>query len=151
MSSFFFNRGKYLLLEAFFRDAGAPTNFYVHLVTDDTPPTVDHNTLGDLDEVPQANGYTPYQLDRNATDFDVLNEDDANDLAEIEVKDISWTASGGSIPSTGNDARWAVLTDDNVTESSRQLIFCWDLSAGRSVSDGQVLTFEGLTMRAEEP
>lgn len=146
------NKGKMSILDAYFRNNGAPTNFYVALCTDANTPDADTNTLGDLTEIAAGNGYTTggYQLSRNGTDFDTLNEDDANDRGDIQIKDVAWTASGGSIPGSGSGARYAVLTDDNGTVASREVYAYWDLTSARSVSDGQTLTLQDLELRINE-
>lgn len=146
------NKGKFSILDAYFRNTGAPTNFYVALVTSATAPTADTNTLSDLTEIAAGNGYTSggYSLTRNSTDFDVLTEDDTNDRGLIQIKDIAWTASGGSIPDSGSGARYAVLTDDNGTVGSREVYAYWDLAADQSVSDGQTLTLVDLELRGNE-
>jgi hypothetical protein len=147
------NRGKYWTLDWVFRGASLPTNMYVALVTSAVAPTADINTLGQLTEIAVGNGYTTggYSLDLNGTDFDVLTEDDANDRADMQIKDVTWTASGGQIPDTGNGARYAVLTDDNGTVGSRIVIGWWNLTSDRSVSDGQNLTLQDLELRLQEP
>jgi len=146
------NKGKMSILDAYFRANGAPTNFYIALVTSATAPGPDTNVLGDLTEITAGNGYTSggYQLSKNSTDFDTLNEDDTNDRGDIQVKDVVWTASGGSIPSAGSGARYAVLTDDNGTIANREIIAYWDLSSDRQVSDGQSLTLQDLELRLTE-
>lgn len=146
------NKGKYRTLEAYLRGGTIPTNFYVVLVTSATAPDADTNTLSDLTQIATGNGYTDggYQLTPNATDFDTLTEDDSNDKALIQIKDVSWTASGGTIPSTGDGARYAVLTDDNGTVSSREVLFYWDLSSDKSVVDGQTLTLKNLEIDVTE-
>ena len=146
------NKGKYSLLNWVFRNATEVTNFYIALVTSAVAPTVDINTLGELTEIAAGNGYTTggYQLTPGATDFDVINEDDTNDLAKIQVKDVVWTASGGPIPASGNGARYAVLTDDNATVGSRLVLGWWDLTSDRSVSSGQTLTLQDIEMRLTE-
>lgn len=146
------NKGKMSILDAYFRATGAPTNFYVALVTSATAPTSDTNLMSDLTEIAAGNGYTTggYQLTKNSTDFDVINEDDTNDRGDIQIKDIVWTASGGSIPDSGSGARYAVLTDDNGTIANREIYCYWDLSSDRSVSDGQTLTLQNCEMRLTE-
>ena len=146
------NRGKYKVLDWVFRNATEVTNFYVALVTSATAPTCDTNLMSDLTEIAAGNGYTSggYQLTPNSTDFDVINEDDTNDLAKIQIKDVVWTASGGSIPDSGNGARYAVLTDDNATVANRIIIAYWDLTSDRSVSDGQSLTLQDCELRLTE-
>lgn len=146
------NKGKMSILDAYFRNNGAPTNFYVALVTSATAPTQDTDTLGQMTEITAGNGYVTggYSLTPGATDFDVLNEDDTNDRGDIQVKDVVWNASGGPIPSAGNGARYAVLTDDNGTVGSREVYAYWDLTSDRSVSDGQSLTLQNLELRLTE-
>jgi len=146
------NRGKYKMLDWVFRNTTEVTNFYVALVTSAVAPTCDTNTLSELTEIADTNGYTTggYQITPGATDFDVINEDDTNDLAKIQLKDIVWMASGGSIPASGSGARYAVLTDDNATVGSRIIIAYWNLVSDRSVSDGQALTLQDCELRLTE-
>ena len=89
------NKGKMSILDAYFRNNGAPTNFYVALVTSATAPDADTDTMGDVTEISAGNGYTSggYQLSKNSTDFDTLTEDDTNDRGLVQVKDVVWTAS----------------------------------------------------------
>ena len=147
------NRGKYKFLEWVLRGATLPTNFYIALVTSAVAPGADINTFGELTEIAAGYGYTTggYQLARNSTDFDVINEDDTNDLAKIQLKDIVWTASGGPIPASGSGARYAVLLDDNAVVASRIVIKYWDLVSDRTVSDGQSLTLQDCEARITEP
>jgi hypothetical protein len=146
------NKGKYKVLGWALRAETPPTNLYLALVTSATAPSADLNTLGQLTEIAAGNGYTTggYQLTRNATDFDTWTETDASDLALVALKDIVWTASSGSIPASGGGARYAVLTDDNVTVGSREVYFYFDLVSDRTVSDGQTLTLQDCTIRATE-
>lgn len=140
------------ILDAYFRNTGAPTNFYVMLITSASAPTADTNLVSDVTEIAAGNGYTSggFSLTRNSTDFDVLTEDDTNDKGLIQVKDVSWTASGGGIPISGNGARYAVLTDDNVTVSSREIYAYWDLGGDTSINDGATLTLQNLELDLNE-
>jgi hypothetical protein len=145
----FTNRGYKLLLEWAIRQLNTPTNLYIALVTAAVAPTVDINTLGELTEIAAGNGYTAggFQLTPGATDFDVLTEDDANDLAELEVKDVAWTASSGDIPDSGSGFRYAVLTTDEVTVGDRQVIGWWDLVSTRTIADTQSFTLVDAKLR----
>lgn len=145
MASGVTNKGKYQLLNIVYRNATEPTNLYVALCTDAVTPTADTNTFSDLTEVTAGNGYTAggFSLNRDGTDFDVLTEDDTGDQAFIQIKNVAWTASGGDLPSAGA-ARWAILTDDNVTQSAREVYAWWDLVSNRVVSVGQTLTLVDL-------
>lgn len=146
------NRGKMSILDAYFRDAGAPTNFYVMLVTDATAPSADLNTFGELHGIPPGNGYSDggYSLDKGATDFDNLEEDDTSDSGEIQIKDVVWTASGGNLPASGDGARYAVLADDEAVTADREVYCYWDLTSARTVSDTQTLTLADLELQATE-
>lgn len=147
------NRGKFLELGFAYRGTALPTNYFVALVTSAVAPTADTNTFGELTQIAIGNGYVTggISLTPNATDFDVYTEDDGTDIANVQIRDLVWTASGGSIPGSGSGARWAVLTDDNVTVASRQVLAYWDLVSDRTVSTGQTLTLQNLELRATEP
>ena len=144
MASGWTNKGKHHVHNITWRNATEPANYYLALVTSAVAPTADTNTLSQLTEIAAGNGYTTggYQLTRNATDFDVLTEDDSGDAAFVQIKDVVWTASGGNLPASGNGARWAVLTDDNVTVGSREVYAWFDLTSDRTVSTGQTLTLQ---------
>ena len=146
------NKGKYAVLGYAFRADSIPTNFYVLLATSATAPVADTNTVSELTQIAVGNGYTDggYALTPGSTDFDVHTEVDASDWALVQIKDVVWTASGGNIPDTGDGARYAVLTDDNVTISAREIYCYWDLTSDRSVSDGQSLTLQDCEIRIAE-
>jgi len=146
------NRGKKLLIGWGFRGETIPTNFYIGLATSAIPPTNVMNTFSQVTEVAAGNGYATggYSLTPNSTDFDTWTQDDVNNYGILEIKDVVWTASGGTIPASGSGARYALLLDDNVTIGSRQILQFWDLTSDQSVSDGQTLTLVNSTMRLTE-
>jgi hypothetical protein len=146
------NRGKYNLLGVYFRGVSPPANFFVALFDATTAPTADTNIKSELTEIPNGNGYVTggISVARNSTDFDVYTEDDTNDRALIQVKDMVWTASGGPLPLSGTGARYATLTDANATQGSREIIGFFDLTANRSVSVGQNLTLQDLEFRLSD-
>jgi hypothetical protein len=152
MASGMTNKGKTRILNGWFRAQSIPTNIYIALVTSATTPTADTNLMSDLTEIAAGNGYTSggYSLSRNTTDFDTLTEEDTGDYGMVQVKDVSWTASGGSLPASGSGARYAVMTDDNATVANREVIAYFDLSSDRSVSSGQTLTLQNLEIRIAE-
>lgn len=144
----FTNRGLYRIMQAFFRNTSIPTNLYARLVTDAAvADTV--NVASDLTQIAAGNGYTAggMSLTRNATDFDVLTEDDGNHRSYIQLKDLVWTAAGGNLPSSGNGARFMVLTDDNGVDANRDVFCGFDLVAARTISDTQTLTLVNCEMR----
>lgn len=146
------NKGKSWVLDLALRQTAAPTNVYCALFTSAAAPVADTNTFSELTQIATGNGYTTggYQLTNNSTDFDTVTEDDANDRGFCQIKDVVWTASGGPIPASGSGARYACLTDDNVTESARVIYFYWDLVSDRTVSDAQTLTLQDLEIRINE-
>lgn len=146
------NRGKYKNLGYAYRAVTIPTNFYLALWTSATAPDADTNVMSDGTEIAAGNGYTTggYQLTPGATDYDVWTEDDGNDRALLQMKDIVWTASGGNIPASGDGARYAVHTDDNGTVANREVYQYFDLTADRTVSTGQTLTLQNCEMRINE-
>lgn len=148
----FTNKGLYSVLGWVFRADTEPTNLYVALVTSTTAPNDDTNTMSDLTQITTGNGYTDggYSLTAGATDFDTHTEDDTDNYAYVQIKDVVWTAAGGPIPASGSGARYAVLTDDNATVANRLVIFWWDLVSDRSVSSGQTLTLQDLEMQLRQ-
>jgi hypothetical protein len=142
------NRGLKNILAVIFNGASLPANFYVALVTSAAAPTEATNTKSELTEIANGDGYTTggYQLTKNTTDFPTITETDASHLASILIKDVVWTASGGAIPISGDGARYAILTDANATQGSREVWAFWDLSSDRTVSTGQALTLHLLQM-----
>ena len=107
--------------------------------------------MSDLTEIAAGNGYTSggYQLTPNSTDFDTWTEVDASDKATLKIKDVPWTASGGSIPDDEADATYAVLTDDNVTVSSREVYLYWNIT-DFTVKDGAIVQLEDLEIDINE-
>lgn len=146
------NKGKFRMLGRTYQGVALPTNYYVALFTSATSPNADTNLISDLTQITAGNGYTSggISLSKNSTDFDVLTEDDTNDRGLIQIKDLVWTASGGALPSGGSGARYAGLTDDNVTVNSREVYHFFDLSSDRSVSDTQTLTLQNCEIRITE-
>lgn len=143
------NRGKFILFQSFYQDVAEPLNFFVALLGDSVTPNADTNILTDVAEVPAGNGYTAggISVARDVTDFDVITENDAADRVELQIIDMVWTASGGTLPASGTGARWAVLLGPHATPGSREVLVWWDLTSLRQVSDGQTLTLVNLELR----
>jgi len=108
--------------------------------------------LGQLTQITAGNGYTDggFELTPGATDIPTSTQDNSGDKAFVRIKDIAWTASGGTLPSSGDGARWAVLTDDNATVANRQVIAYFDLNANRQIGNTEVLTLQNLTLELTE-
>mgnify|MGYP001308405076 FL=1 len=142
----FTNKGKYRLLETL-RGVSLPSNMYVALCTSAAAPTQDTNTLSEMTQIGTSTGYTSggISLNMDTTDWSIV-EDDTNDDAELTIKDLVWTGSGGTLGA----ARYAVLTDDNGTEADREIWAYWDLGSDQSVSSGQTLTLSGFILKLAE-
>ena len=147
------NRGKFNVLGVTFRDNSIPGSaFAVFLALAADAPTADDNLKTDVSEIAAGNGYTAggINIARNATDWDVHTEDDGADRALIQILDLVWTASGGNLPASGLGARYAILTDQNVTVGSREMWGFWDLVSDRTVSTGQTLTLQNCEIRLND-
>lgn len=149
MAPFMTNRGAKLIFDYVFRGVSLPTNFYAALCTTDTTPTVDTNTLGQLTQVAAGNGYTTggIALSKNTTDFPTNTEDDTNNYATMTIKDLTWTASGGVLPASGNLPAYLVITTDEATVANRQILFVFDAVMTTAVASGQPWTATNSRMR----
>lgn len=149
MASFWTTRGIRRALEVVFQGETPPTSFYVALVKASPAPTRATTVMSSLAEITAGSGYSSggLEITRDSVDFDTLTEDSGNSLVDLELADVSWTATGGSIPASGGGARYAVLLDDTATVANREVWFVWDLQGERNVSVGQALTLRDLTMR----
>lgn len=109
-------------------------------------PGPNTNVLSDLQEIAAGNGYSAggEAVARDATTgFDNLTEDDPNDQAYLQLQNVEWTASGGSIPASGDGIRYPVLVDD-----AANVICFWDLGTYDSVSTGQKFTIQDAEISA---
>ena len=155
MASGWTNRGRLRELEMAFRNeyngsTPAASPFYVALITSASTPDADTNLFSELTEITAGNGYVTggTNIARSAVGFDVLTEDDGNDLAFIQLLNVQFTASGGTIPASGGAARYSILTDDNATIASREVLAFWDLTSGRSIGNGANLNLNDLELAA---
>jgi len=152
----FTNRGKMRMLEMVFRNqfngGNFPNSFYVVLLDNATTISPDTKTMTEVNEIATGNGYNSggIALQRNSTDFDILSEDDIKDTGSVQAKDITWTATGGPIPSSGNPIRYLAITDDNPVVSSREIIAYKDLGEDITISAGGSLTIKDITLTLEE-
>ena len=144
MASGLTNKGKLSLLIWALCGDTIPTNFYIALVSD--TPDAETDLMSDLTEITAGNGYTAggYQITPNHTDWDVRTEDDTGNTGYIQLKDIEWLASGGTIPSADNDATYAVLIDDDATVDNREVYAYWDLGGSIAVTDGNKIKIEDM-------
>ncbi len=147
------NRGRLFELVILFRNAAEPTDFYVALVTDATvPSTTLTKLMSDLTEIAAGNGYTSggIIISRDAAGFDVVIEDDVADVSFAQIKDIAWTAAGGTLPSAGDGASFAVLTDDAGVVANRTVYAFWSLGDARILANGETMTLSDLELRLTE-
>lgn len=142
------NRGKQLIGAGYFGGGTIQTNFYWILFTSAVAPTVDTAVTTGLTEIANGNGYATGGLIKaaNGTNFPFV-QDDTNDRTEADPPDLVWTASGGSLPASGNGARYLGLTTGAEAAGSRQLIAYYDLGSDRSVSVSQTLTLQNPLLR----
>lgn len=154
MASGLTNIGKIRMLEMAFRntqDTAAPSTapFYIALSNSAASLSAATTTYDTATQIVVGNGYSEGGLiiNRDTTDFDVLSIDTASNYGQIQFKDITWTASGGNLPASGDGAYYAVITDDNATIGSRQVYGWIDLSEARSIGNGAQLTLQNISIR----
>ena len=135
-------RGIRRMLGIAFQGDTPPANFYVALIQPTPAPTALTTVLSGLTQVANGNGYVSggIMLNRDAVDFDVLNEDTTGLSVYMQIRDVAWTASGGSIVS----AAYAILTDNNPTMGSREVWAYWPFGAARTVTVGRTLPLSDL-------
>jgi len=143
------DRGKKLLLDYSFEAATVPTTYYLALCTSATTPTKATNVFSELTEIAAGNGYTTGGSGLTAATNFTVTEVDGTVGAKVVADDVTWTASGGNIPASGDGARWAVLMDGNISTSN--IISYFDLVSDRTVSDTQTLTIQAAEIDANEP
>lgn len=144
------NRGVKAMVNTYFRaDAtDTPTTFRMALVTSAVVPTVDTALLSELTQIATGNGYTTVTsgaglaVERSSVGFDTITQDDTNNRAFVQIKDLTWTASG-TFPASGNPARYAVLVDD---EASPQVIAVFDLGNDVTLVNGQPLILQNYSI-----
>lgn len=157
MASGFTNIGKIRLLEMALRDtqdsaAMDTAPLYLALMTSAASLSVETTTFDTATQIVTGNGYTDGGdvVTRDGSDltvWDTLAIDTASAYGYIRLKDMVWTASGGSLPASGNGAYYAVLLDDNATIGSRQ-VYAWiDLTTARSIGSGATLTLQDIEIR----
>lgn len=148
------NRGKLLLLQLALKNTGISAQFYFALMPSGaTSPTVDTNTLSELTELPAGNGYTAGGLAvaRTSGGFPTFTENDTTDIAEVTIADQVWTASGGTLPSSGlGPGTWLLLTDE-ATPGNRQVIAYDTITPVATVSSGQTYTVSGAKISLTPP
>ena len=142
------NRGKKNVL-AFLR-GGTISGMFLALVK--STPTADTNIFSDLTEIATGNGYTAggMAVVLDATDFDTLTEDDGTDEAFVQLKDFTWTASGGTIPSDGNGATYAVLLGPHATPGSREVFAFGSLGGAKVSATNGTFTIQNFELKLTE-
>lgn len=147
----FTTRGLALQFGWVYQRDSMPAHFYFALCTAAAAPTHATKTLSELTEIGAGNGYTTggYQLTPNATDFPTITEDDTRHFADMNTKDILFSAGGGDIPASGAGPLYMVLTTDEGTIGSRQVIWYASFRSARTVLSGQDLNVTGITARIQ--
>ena len=147
------NRLRFNMLNTYFRGETPPAEFYLVLVASSGSPGDDTKTFGELTEIADGNGYTQggVQLTSGSGNFDVLIEDDDNDQAYVQIKDVEWLAVGGSIPSSGNAARCVVLLGPHATPANREVLDWWDFGGDIVAPEGSGILVRNLQTTIRKP
>ena len=146
------NRGKLRILQGFFRESFLQTGFTIVLVTADNIPTVDTNLMSELTEIVAGNGYISggVAISRDVIGFPTELENDAGDLSTITMKDVIFTASGGTLPLSGNGVKFAILADNNATLANREVFAFAEFTTVSILFDTQILSIKNLNFTLKE-
>lgn len=132
------------MLDITFRSATGPTACSVRLLSTMTGSGVgNEDWLGiSSNEVANGNGYTTggETVALSNVGFDVLSDDSANNRQYLQLADVSWTASGGSITAAGA----ALVMTDGGTDKVWAI---FDFSGSVTASDGGTLTMQNCELR----
>lgn len=123
------NEGQNALLDVFYRNGTAPTQFFIRLYND-TPVKTD--SLTNLTGEPSGNGYAAVTIERSAVGWPTLALDSGD--YQITSKNAVFTASGGAI----GPVTYAVLA--TTSDNTGLLISYVALSVSRTLQDGDTLT-----------
>ncbi len=113
---------------------GWPADSLIIILLNSTHTKTATNTLYSqvsANEIPNANGY----LTKTEALASVTSSQPSAGIWMLDADDASWTASGGSIPSTG-DCTDAVIIDDTITVPADALLFDIDFEASESAGVG---------------
>jgi hypothetical protein len=132
------------MLDITFRSATGPTACSVRLLSTLTGSGVDNEDWSGIsaNEVANGNGYTTggATVALSNVGFDVLSDDSANNRQYLQLADVSWTASGGSITAAGA----ALVMTDGGTDKVWAI---FDFSGSVTASDGGTLTMQNCELR----
>jgi hypothetical protein len=140
-------RGMARAFDAYFRGQGIPPQFYTALSSAAHPPTTSTATLSDLAEVAVGNGYGAggLALPRDSSGFPASGfvEEDQALRVSLTLRDVVWTATGGSLPAA-IPARYLSLLDADPVPATRDVLAWWDLQAPVQVTSGNTITVRGM-------
>lgn len=141
------------LLSHFFRSSGGPSlDFRAVLITGANVPGPDTIYMSDVVEIAGGNGYTSggHVIRGGVDGFPWTEIDDEGDKGILRLKDITFTASGGSIPSSAAPARYLLVVQDISDADNRKVYMWFDLSSDIVLSDGQKLEISGMVVEIME-
>ena len=154
MASGLTNTGKMRILEMAFRNgmdsAAIDTSpYFIALATSAATLTALTELFDTTVQIAVGSGYADGGISfaRDSATWDILAMDTVTGYGYIRLKDIVWTAAGGSIPASGGGAMYALITDDNALVGSRKVYGWIDLTTARSIGNGATLTLQDIELR----
>jgi len=130
------NRGAKIVLDTF-TQAQSTNQYKLALCTATTIPDATTNTLSELTEIAAGNGYIAGGITINAP---TSIEDDANNNATVTFPDVTFQATGGTIPASGDGISYAVVVDQN-----QNVIAWYELGGPYQILDGGKLIIKEMT------
>lgn len=134
------------LLQWTFQQTGAPSTFYLALLT---PESAVGETLGACQEIPSGNGYTAggVAVARSTSGFVSLSTTWEKSVIEIAQK--IYDTAGGQIPCYGTAYKIA-LTGDGSPVSSREVYAVFDFDEPVVAPNGKLILVENASMQINE-
>jgi len=128
------------MLDITFRGATGPTACKVQLLSNMTGADADTELVTGVNALASGNGYSPTTVTLDSSGFDVLADSSGDGWQYLQLADISWTASGGSISATG-----AVLV---MTDGGTDYVWAiYDFGGTVTATDGGTLTLQNCELR----
>ena len=154
MASYFTNRGAKLLLDYGLGATTAPSTYYAILLTNNSAPTVDSNTIADCEEIVAGNGYTSGGNSYTKAQIfpDAAVQNNTSNYSTLKIEEVHFNAAGGTVPVPPNAAiRWIAITTNEATVADRQIIAVLDLGTTYTIPDGKRLLAATIAGKLAQP
>ena len=108
-------------------------------------PTPTTKNISSLVEIPNGNGYSPFNIERSAVGWPTWVEDDSNVWNTLISKTVGWVPTSSGIPAVGGSGnfQYAVLADN-----SGNILAYLDYGEPQAFGPGQPIDVTQLLVRS---